>query len=155
MNVNKAILVGRVTKDPEVRTTQSGQVVASFSMATNQFWTGKYAQKKETTEFHNIVIWGRLAEIARQYLVKGQECFIEGRIQTREYESKDGIKRRITEIVGEVLQLGSRPKGSEGNYKPATPATAAPSAQPAPAEELPTINLDDDKEEIKIDDVPF
>lgn len=151
MNVNKAILVGRVTKDPEVRTTQSGQVVASFSMATNQFWTGKDGVKKETTEFHNIVIWGRLAEIAKQYLIKGQECFIEGRIQTREYESKDGIKRRITEIVGEVLQLGSRPKGSENSVK----ATAAPSAQPAPAEELPTINLDDDKEEIKIDDVPF
>lgn len=162
MNVNKVILVGRVTRDPEVRTTQSGQSVTAIGMATNNFWTDKSGTKQERTEFHNVVLWGRLAEIAGQYLSKGQECFIEGRLQTREYTAKDGTQKRVTEIVGESMQLGSRAQGTPyGGAKPA--GTAAGSAgvanqnqAKAPIEEeIPTINLDDEKEEIKIEDVPF
>ncbi len=164
MNVNKAILVGRLTREPEMRTTQSGQSVVTLSMATNNFWTDKSGTKQERTEFHNVVLWGRLAEIASQYLTKGQECFIEGRLQTREYTAKDGSQRKVTEIVGENMQLGNRAQGSgQGAARAAGTAGAGAYAggaaqhQPkAQAEgEIPTINLDDEKEEIKIEDVPF
>ena len=89
MNVNKVLLVGRLTREPEIRTTSSGQSVTSLSLATNSFWKDKSGQKQERTEFHNVVLWGRLAEIAGQFLVKGAEVFIEGRLQTRKYTAKD------------------------------------------------------------------
>lgn len=167
MNVNKVVLVGRVTRDPEIRTTPGGQSVATLSLATNNFWTDKSGTKQEKTEFHNIVLWGRLAEIAGQYLTKGQECFIEGRLQTREYTAKDGTTRRTTEIIGENMQLGNRSAGtSQGNGTANTSrSTNAPTnrfakneelVKPAPVEEeIPTINLDDERDEIKIEDVPF
>ncbi|MBP7060757.1 MAG: single-stranded DNA-binding protein [Candidatus Moranbacteria bacterium] len=159
MNVNKVILVGRLTRDPDMRTTTSGQQVATLSMATNNFWTDKSGTRQERTEFHSVVLWGRLAEIAGQYLTKGQECYIEGRLQSREYTAKDGAERKVTEIVGETMQLGSRAQGQgtggQGAARNAAPAAAA-TAKPAPVEEeIPTINLDDEKDEIKIEDVPF
>lgn len=169
MNVNKVILVGRLTRDPEMRTTQSGQSVATLSMATNNFWTDKSGTKQEKTEFHNVVLWGRLAEVAGQYLTKGQECFVEGRLQTREYTAKDGTQKKTTEIIGETMQLGSRAQGSsqgarqDGGASVGGGYAASKSAQgqgqaskTAPAEEeIPTINLDDEQDEIKIEDVPF
>ena len=160
MNVNKVILVGRLTRDPDMRTTTSGQQVATLSMATNNFWTDKSGTRQERTEFHTVILWGRLAEIAAQYLTKGQECFVEGRMQTREYAAKDGTQRRVTEVVGETMQLGARAQGSsQGAPRSAAPAPrAAPKSQQSqvPAEEeIPTINLDDERDEIKIEDVPF
>lgn len=158
MNVNKVLLVGRLTRDPEIRSTASGQTVASVSMATNRFWKDKNGQKQDQTEFHNVVLWGRLAEIAGQYLTKGQEAYIEGRLQTRKYTGKDGIERRTTEVVAENMQLGSRPQGSSGSgySRPAVaPSASQPAAQEAPAEEIPTINLDEEQDEVKIEDVPF
>ncbi len=158
MNVNKVILVGRLTRDPEIRTTPTGQSVATIGMATNNFWTDKSGQKQEKTEFHTVILWGRQAEIAGQYLTKGQELFIEGRLQTREYTAKDGSQRRVTEVVGENMQLGSRAGGAPaGQAAPRTPSStpaANRNAAPAQEEEIPTINLDDEKE-IKIEDVPF
>lgn len=162
MNVNKAILVGRLTRDPEMRTTTSGQSVVTLSMATNNFWTDKSGTRQERTEFHNVVLWGRLAEIASQYLTKGQECFIEGRLQTREYTAKDGTQKRVTEIVGENMQLGNRAQGSSQTGARTAGAAAGGAGASynqakAPAEEeIPTINLDDEKNnDIKIEDVPF
>jgi single-strand DNA-binding protein len=155
MNVNKAILVGRLTRDPEIRNTPSGQTVATISLATSSTWKDASGQKQERTEFHNVVIWGRLAEIAGQYLTKGQEAYFEGRIQTRKYTDKTGVERRTTEIVAENMQLGSKPQGARsGGYTPSAPA--APIAAPSEnaAEPIPTINLDDE-EEVKIEDVPF
>jgi single-strand DNA-binding protein len=174
MNVNKVILVGRLTRDPEIRTAPSGQNVATLSMATNSYWTDKNNQRQERTEFHNVVLWGRTAEIAGQYLTKGQEAYIEGRLQTRAYTGKDNIERRVTEIVAETLQLGARAQGQGAGQtqagrgympanRPAAPAgnaqgfakPAAP-AMPEPAiEEIPTINLDDEKDDIRLEDVPF
>lgn len=160
MNVNKVILVGRLTRDPEIRTTPTGQSVATIGMATNNFWTDKSGQKQEKTEFHTVILWGRQAEIAGQYLTKGQELFVEGRLQTREYTAKDGSQRRTTEVVGENMQLGSRAGGSAagGSSAPrqqSNTGAAERRADPTPAEEeIPTINLDDEKE-IKIEDVPF
>lgn len=160
MNVNKVILVGRLTRDPEIRTTPTGQSVATISMATNSFWTDKSGQKQDKTEFHNVVLWGRQAEIASQYLTKGQECFIEGRLQTRAYTAKDGAERRTTEVIAESMQLGSRAQGSaqgaSAGPRPQAqaPASGAKSGTPM-EEEIPTINLDDESEEIRIEDVPF
>jgi single-strand DNA-binding protein len=157
MNVNKVILVGRLTRDPEIRTTPTGQSVATIGMATNNFWTDKSGQKQEKTEFHTVILWGRQAEIAGQYLTKGQELFVEGRLQTREYTAKDGSQRRVTEVVGENMQLGSRAGGSTGGSAPRSQSSApaaAKNTEPVPDEEIPTINLDDEKE-IKIEDVPF
>ncbi len=158
MNVNKVMLVGRLTRDPEVRTTQTGQSVTSLSLATNRFWKDKNGQKQDQTEFHNVVLWGRLAEIAGQYLSKGQEAYIEGRLQTRKYTAKDGSERRTTEIVAENMQLGSRPQNSSTPINPNknfnSPTNPAPSAK-APEEQIPTIDLDAEEEEIKIEDVPF
>ena len=171
MNINKVTLVGRLTRDPEIRTTNTGSTVASISLATNSFWTDKNGQKQENTEFHNIVIFGKLAEVAGQYLVKGQEAFFEGRLQTRSYVGKDNVERRVTEIVATEMQFGAKPQGAgQGSYNSARPAsnnvaptnqnqnTPAnnPSPAPTPAEEeIPTINLDEEQEEIKIEDVPF
>lgn len=159
MNVNKAILVGRLTRDPDMRTTPSGQSVVTLSMATNNFWTDKSGTRQERTEFHNVVLWGRLAEIASQYLTKGQECFIEGRLQTREYTAKDGTQRKTTEIVGENMQLGNRAQGAPQGGAPRSAARPQGNSQAtasAPVEEeIPTINLDDEKNDIKIEDVPF
>jgi len=166
MNVNKVVLVGRVTRDPEMRTTPTGQSVATLAIATNNFWTDKSGTKQEKTEFHNVVLWGRLAEIAGQYLTKGQECFIEGRLQTREYTAKDGTTRRTTEIIGENMQLGSRASGQGSSQGTNAPRSTTPVQRPnnsqshaqtqAPVEEeIPTINLDDERDEIKIEDVPF
>lgn len=152
MNVNKATIVGRVTRDPEVRSTTGGQSVTSFSLAVNNFWTDKSGVKQERTEFINVVLWGRLAEIAGQWLAKGQECYVEGRIQSRKYTDKQGIERTAFEIVGESMQLGQRANGSHG--APGASQHDATS-QPAPAQDVPTINLDDECEEIKIEDGPF
>lgn len=157
------MLVGRLTRDPELRTTPSGQNVASFGLATGRTYTDKNGQKQEQTEFHNLVLWGRLAEIAGQYLIKGQECYVEGRLQTRAYTGKDNVERRVTEVIVETMQMGQKPQNAP--YRNATPSPAAPASAPAAApkpqeapmpkeEELPTINLDDEKE-IRIEDVPF
>jgi single-strand DNA-binding protein len=154
MNVNKVMLVGRLTRDVEIRNTASGQSVASISMATNRFWKDKSGQRQEQTEFHNVVLWGRLAEIAGQYLTKGQEAYIEGRLQTRKYTAKDGTERRTTEIVAENMQLGSRPQGSSGASSNYSPAERTPQKE-TPAEVIPTINLDEEENEVKIEDVPF
>lgn len=155
MNVNKVILVGRLTRDPEIRSTPSGQSVATLGMATNNYWTDKSGQRQERTEFHNVVLWGKLAEVAGQYLTKGQECYVEGRLQSRSYTGKDGVERKTVEIIGETMQLGSRAGqgGMNNNSRPAS-VTQSQTQSAAKEEEIPTINLDDDKE-IKIEDVPF
>lgn len=145
MDFNKVIIVGRLTRDPEVRATTGGQSVATVSVATGRTYTNKAGEKQEKTEFHNVVVWGRLAEICGQYLVKGQEVLFEGRLETRTWEAQDGQKRTRTEIVAENMQLGSKSRGgapSEGGYKP--------SPKSAPTPEAPA-----DEEEIKIEDIPF
>ena len=156
MNINKVILVGRLTRDPEVRTTTGGQTVTSISLATNRFWKDKNGQKQDKTEFHNVVLWGKLGEIAGQYLTKGQEAYIEGRMETRKYTGKDGLERRSTEVIAENMQLGSRAQGQGASGSSYSKPTTAPAEQKSqsPADEIPTINLDEE-EEVRIEDVPF
>lgn len=131
--VNKVILVGTLGGDPEIRHTPSGDAVASLSIATNESWVDKKTgEKQERTEWHKVILWRRLAEIAQQYLTKGSKVFIEGKLQTRKWE-KDGVERYTTEIIGDSLQLlgdaqsGGRPQqgnqGNQGNQPSRSPAT--------------------------------
>jgi len=107
--INKVILIGRLGKDPELKYLDSGKAVTSFSMATSEKYKDKDGERQEKTEWHNIVLWQRLAEVAKEYLNKGDLIYIEGKIQTRSYDDKDGSKRYFTEIVGQRMQmLGSK-----------------------------------------------
>ncbi len=114
-SLNKAMIIGNLGKNPEIRTTPSGQSVATFSLATSEKFKNKSGESEERTEWHNIVLWGKLADIAGQYLTKGKSVFIEGRIQTRKWEGKDGNDRYTTEIVGDKMQmLGAKEGGVSG-----------------------------------------
>ncbi|MBI4132239.1 MAG: single-stranded DNA-binding protein [Candidatus Sungbacteria bacterium] len=151
MNYNKAFILGNVTRDPEFRTTPSGQNVCSFGVATNRVWRDQAGQQQRSAEFHNVVAWGRLAEIANQYLKKGSLVFIEGRIQTRSWQDQNGQKRWRTEIIAENMQLGPRGAGTAAAASPATEGSAQPSAPEA----VETITYPGDEEEIKPEEIPF
>jgi single-strand DNA-binding protein len=168
MDLNKVLLVGRVTADPQLRTTPGGQSVTTIGVATNRVWTDRNNQRQEETEFHNVVLWGRQAEIAGQYLKKGAMVLIEGRLRTRSWTDKTGQQRRTTEVMAERLQLGPRPTGAGGSGGGAqggwqgsgsstggsmSPAGSSPSTDKIPEEEIPVISLDE--EEIKPEDIPF
>jgi single-strand DNA-binding protein len=119
MSVNKVILVGNLGRDPEVRSTPSGQTVCNFSVATTERYTDRTGGQKEQTEWHNVVVWGKMGEICGQYLKKGRQVYVEGRISTRQYEAKDGTgKRYRTEVIAQRVQfLGGRAgAGSSGGY---------------------------------------
>jgi len=114
-SVNKVILVGNLGRDPELRYTPSGQAVANFTLATNDNYTDKSGERQERTEWHRIVVWARTAELCSQYLSKGRPVYLEGRLQTREWEDKEGVKRQTTEIVANTVQfLGGRGEGGMG-----------------------------------------
>lgn len=112
-SINKVILIGRLGKDPEMRFTPSGKAVTNFTMATNEVWTDQNGEKQERTEWHRVVTWGKLAENCAKLLSKGKQIYIEGRIQTRQWDDKDGNKRYTTEIVANTMQLLS-PLDSQG-----------------------------------------
>ncbi len=171
MNLNKAMIIGNLTRDPEMRTTPQGTAVCSFGVATNFVWKDQQGQKQEKVEFHNIVAWRRLAEICGQYLRKGSKIYIEGRLQTREWEGQDGNKRQRTEIVAEnMIMLDS--KGSsgsvretqtnQGNYssEPVIDQSSqnqemAPSTEPTNDNSPVSDNNSPDKEEVSVEDIPF
>ncbi len=151
MDLNKVYLVGRLTQNPETRTTPAGQMVCTFGLATNRTWTDPQTkQKQKSAEFHSIVLWRRLAEIASQYLTKGSLVLIEGRIQTRSWQDNAGVKKYRTEIVAENIQLG--PRGT-GEMSPSS-KTSNESARGTAEEEIPIIEEDKD-EEIDVKDIPF
>jgi len=153
MNLNKAIIIGNLTQNPEVRKTPNGQSVANFGVATNRVWTNQQGVKQEQAEFHNIVAFGRLADIVGQYLAKGRLCMVEGRLQTRSWNDQNGTKHWKTEIIAENIQLGPK-TGSTGNY-----ASSNYASNEQPAYEAETIGSSsiptDSEEEIKIEDIPF
>ncbi|MFH1979189.1 MAG: single-stranded DNA-binding protein [Patescibacteria group bacterium] len=120
MNLNKAYLIGNLTRDPELRTIPSGTSVCSFGLATNRVWTNPSGEKQQEAQFHNIVVFGKQAETVQQYLKKGSMALVEGRIQTRNWEAQDGSKRNRTEIVAERIQFGPRKEGTT-NSNPANP----------------------------------
>ena len=147
MDLNKAMIIGRLTRDPETRTTPSGATVTTFSVATNLVWTDTAGKRQEKVEFHNVVAWRKLGETIAQYLRKGSRIYIEGRLQTRQWQAQDGSNRNRTEIVADrMIMLDSRANAGQ------PPAAAAPAAAPTPAApETPA----GDSEEIKVEDIPF
>ena len=155
MNLNKAMIIGNLTRDPEVKTTPQGTSVASFSVATSFVWKDQSGQKQEKVEYHNIVAWRKLADIIGQYLKKGSKVYIEGRLQTRDWTGQDGVKRYRTEIIADnmiMLDRAGANASSGGNW----------SAKPAASNDIPTIQQDapaidsqSDSDEIKLEDIPF
>lgn len=149
MNVNIAILVGRLTDNPESRMTPGGQQVCTFRMATNRTWTDKQGTKQEKVEYHTVVAWRRLAEITSQYLTKGGLVFVEGHLETRSWQGADGVKKYRTEIIADRLQLGPRSAG--GSAPPTNPKKENKEEAPA-QEEIPII---EESQEIDVKDIPF
>jgi len=145
-SLNKVMLIGRLGKDPEVRYTPDGAPVANFSLATSEFWTDKSGSRQEKTEWHNIVAWNKLADLSKRYLVKGRQVYVEGRLRTREWDDKDGNKRRTTEIyASQMVLLGSRSEGGDTGTSVQRSAPAAEPGMPAGPGDV----------EITDDDIPF
>ncbi|MBU2524405.1 single-stranded DNA-binding protein [Patescibacteria group bacterium] len=168
-SLNRAQVIGNVTRDPDVKQTPQGQFVASFGVATSYSWTDASGQKQEKTEFHNIVAWRKLAEIIKQYVKKGNKIFIEGKLQTRDWEGEDGVKRYRTEIVADnMIMLGGRsggsdipvsvgqdrvPAGIEVGTAEAAPMAATTGVAPAAdTAKTPAVVQEDD---ITVEDLPF
>ncbi len=164
MDLNKVMIIGRLTRDPELRTIPSGASVCQIGLATNYVYNNQATgQKVEQVEYHNVVLWRKLGEIAAQYLKKGRRVYIEGRLQTRSWDGKDGQKRSRTEIIAENMIMldsgsGAGSSASSSSYQASAPtarSTQSPAedlSQPAPKEELPTIQQDED---VNVEDIPF
>lgn len=158
MSLNRAQLIGNLTRDPELRTTAGGQSVVNFGVATNRVYKDAQGQRQEQTEFHNIVAWGRLADIVSQYMQKGRKVYVEGRLQTREWEGQDGQKRRTTEIVAENVIMLDRAGGaaaSSTSGSGASSAAASSSFDDAPSVPTQHAPMQAPVEEIQIEDIPF
>lgn len=158
MDLNKAMVIGRLTRDPESRTTPSGQTVTNFSVATNFTWTDQSGQKQERVEYHDVVTWRKLAEICAQYLEKGRRVYVEGRLQTRDWEGQDGVKRYRTEIVADnmIMLDGGGGQGSGSNqgaqqFEPKTSEQQAPPKKDSASKSADTAS----EEEVSIEDIPF
>ncbi len=150
MYLNKVVLVGNLTRDPELKTLPSGMKVSSFGLATNRVWKDAQGNKREAADFHNIVVFGRQAETVSQYMRKGSQILVEGRLQTQSWEDKDcGKKMYRTEIVADRIQFGNRAQGV------ASSAPVSEEAVAAPASELSTESIDYPEEEIDPEDIPF
>jgi single-strand DNA-binding protein len=154
MNLNKVMLIGNVTRDPEVKTTPQGQTVATFSIATNSTWKDAQGNKQERVEYHNIVAWRKLAEIIGQYVKKGSKMYLEGKLQTRDWQGQDGVKKYRTEVVADNMimldRAGSAPMGGAAKSTPSFPGS----------NDLPTIEQEapmptSSNDEINIEEIPF
>jgi len=144
MNLNKVMIIGNLTRDPEVRTTPSGQTVVSFGVATNRRWKDQQGQQQEQAEYHNVVAWRKLAEIIGQYLKKGSKVYIEGRLQTRSWDDQSGVKRYKTEIIAENMIMLDKRGAVEATSQDAKAVDE--SAQPEPST---------GESEINVEDIPF
>src|SRR3989338_511956 len=150
MNLNKVFLIGNLTRDPEMRALPSGKSVDNFGLATNRIWKNQNNERQQDTQFHNIVMFGKLAEIANQYLKKGSLAMIEGRINNRTWDGKDGVKRYTTEIIADTMQMG--PKSAK--FQPDSANNQAEKEKQQPSEEkLETIEYPE--ENINPEDIPF
>jgi single-strand DNA-binding protein len=145
MDLNRATILGRLTRDPEVRSTQGGKSVTSMTVATGRVWTDANGTKQEKTEFHNCVLWGKLGEIAGQYLAKGRRVYAEGRIETRDWTGQDGVKRYRTELIIDNLIMLDGARGDGGNNFQSGNSGSAP---------FPG-GVDEGSDEIRVEDIPF
>lgn len=145
-SLNKAMIIGNLTRDPELRQTTGGRAVCSFGLATNRTWTDGSGQKQEQVEYHNVVAWGKLGEICGQYLNKGKKVYIDGRLQTRDWEGQDGVRRYRTEIIADNMIMLSGRGGESGGFSPDPSKNTMPVIQ----DEEPG-----NDQEIRIEDIPF
>jgi single-strand DNA-binding protein len=152
MYINKAIIYGNLTRDPELKSLPSGAQVCEFGVATNRVWKDKNGSRQESVDYHNIVVFGRQAELIKQYLHKGSGVFLEGRIQTRSWDAQDGTKKYRTEIVADRIQFGPKSGGATGGTQASDYAKASPDKS-AGKEEAPAIEYPE--EEINSEDIPF
>jgi single-strand DNA-binding protein len=155
MDLNKVFLIGRISSDIELKTTQSGQSVASISVATNRTWKDSSGKKQEQAEFHKVVIWGKRAELVAQYMAKGALIYIEGHLQTRSWQAQDGGKRYSTEIVADQVQFGPRPGGAKPMQAGVKPTQKVEGMD---EDGLPIIDDDAPRgtgPEINVEDIPF
>ena len=157
MSLNRVQLIGNLTRDPEMRQIPGGQVVTSFAVATNLVWTDPSGQKQNKAEFHNIVAWRKLAEICGEYLKTGSKVFIEGRLQTRDWEGEDGVKRYRTEIVAEnMIMLDSKGRDGGASFDREAKGISSNENKFAEDQKTPVAEAGGKKEEdVKIDDLPF
>jgi single-strand DNA-binding protein len=155
MYLNKAIVIGNLTRDPELKKLPSGISVTSFAVATNRVWKDKNGARQESADYHNVVVFGRQGETAAQYLKKGSNVLVEGRMQTRSWDSPEGKKYR-TEIIAERVQFGNRAGGAPGAGA-ATQSTGgkAPKEAPVQKDEAPLDTIEYPEEEINAEDIPF
>jgi single-strand DNA-binding protein len=152
MNLNKVFLIGNLTRDPEMRSLPSGQAVVNFGIATNRTWKDRDGNQQKKAEFHNIVMFGKLAEIAKQYLQKGSMVMIEGRLQTRSWQGQDGATKYRTEIVADSMQMGPKRNGPS-NDSAQSESKDSPQGNPQP-EQMATVEYPEE-DEIKPEDIPF
>ena len=153
---NQAIVMGNLTRDPEMRTTPGGQNVTSFSIATNRSWQDQSGEKKEAVEYHNVVAWGKLGELVNTYLKKGRKALVLGRLQTQSWEAEDGSKRQRTEIVASDINfVGGQAEGGDyaSSEAPKSNPTSKPSTKPSKADEAPVDDMGEG--EINLDDIPL
>ena len=155
MNLNKAMIIGNLTRDPELKNIPDGTPVATFGVATNRVWTDQAGQKQEKVEFHNIVAWRRLAEICGQYLKKGAKVYIEGRLETRDWVGQDGVKRYRTEIVASNMIMLDRIGGGGGSFPAEAPPAPSESVEPAAESNELSGNQQPEEDEIKVENIPF
>ena len=155
MKLNKVILIGNLTSDPELKNTASGQAVCNFRLATNRNWTNKTTgQKQQEAEYHTIVLWGKLAEIASQFLTKGSLAMVEGRLRTRSWQDTAGNKHFRTEVVAQSLQLGPKTQKTASAPKTKEEAYGRDETRPHEREEIPIIE-EGGEEEIDVKDIPL
>ena len=147
MYINKAIIYGNLTREPEIKALPSGAQVCEFAVATNRVWKDKNGTKQESVDYHNVVIFGKPAELIKQYVHKGNPIYIEGRIQTRSWDAQDGTKRYRTEIIADAFQFGPKSGGAPSSYD------SSKSSAPEKKDEAPAIEYPE--EEINVDDIPF
>lgn len=156
MYLNKALIYGNITRDPELKALPSGIQVVSFSVATNRVWKDKNGAKQESADYHNVVVFGRQAEIAAQYLKKGSGVFVEGRMQTRSWDGQDGKKQYRTELIAENIQFGPRSSGAQGgSYGQSQPSAEAPKASKKSSDEESSDSFDYPLEDINPEEIPF
>lgn len=153
MSLNQAQIIGNLTKEPDVRQTPNGSTVATFTVATNYTWKDSNGQKQEKAEFHNIVAWGKLAEICQSYLNKGQKVYIQGRLQTRDWEAEDGSRRYKTEIIADNMIMLSSASSSPNSRTTEPQNISEPVAQAN--NQSPKEDFSKSDDEISIDDLPF
>jgi single-strand DNA-binding protein len=157
LSLNRATIIGNLTRDPELRYTPNGQAVASFAVATNRSWVDTNGEKKDAVEYHEVVTWGKLAEICSQILAKGRKAYIEGRLQTRTWEGQDSVKRQKTEIVAENVLVLDKPKEWSPSPAGGPASNMGMGSSSSPMEDMaPPIGSDMPANgEISLDDIPF